>query len=249
MSWAGRASEAEFRYRFYFLAAIYFAGFAVSGFEHRPTAVWLAEKLAGSLRAAPGRAELRVLLLVAALLAVAAAGLRTWAAAYLNSQVVHDPRLHGERLVADGPYRYLRNPLYLGGVLLALAFGAYASPLGLSLLLIGHVVFYARLIAREEEQLARTQGEDFLEYRRRIPALWPAWRPRLAASGARPAWAQAWAGEMLMWLFAAALLLTGATLNFRLLWPAVAAAFLLWFVLGRGFRRGRAAIARGQDAP
>ena len=244
MSWAGRASEAEFRYRFYFLAAIYFCAFGVTGFHHRPTAAWLAEKLAGSLRAAPGHAELRVLLLVAGLLAVAAAGLRTWAAAYLNSQVVHDPRLHGERLVADGPYRYLRNPLYLGGILLALAFGAYTSPLGLSLLLIGHVVFYARLIAREEAQLAQSQGTGFLEYRRRVPALWPAWGPRLAASGARAAWAQAWAGEMLMWLFAAALLLTGATLEFRLLWPAVAAAFVLWFAFGRRFRRGLPVAAR-----
>jgi protein-S-isoprenylcysteine O-methyltransferase Ste14 len=44
---------------------------------------------------------------------------RSWAEAYLHSSVVHDSELHTERLMADGPYRYVRNPLHLGLILLA----------------------------------------------------------------------------------------------------------------------------------
>ncbi|MGH9536040.1 MAG: methyltransferase family protein [Terriglobales bacterium] len=242
MSWAGRASEAEFRYRWYWILAIYLVGFGCFPLDRRSSAAWLAGKVAGSVHAPPGRAELRVLLFLAALLACAAAALRTWAAAYLDSRVVHDSLLHAEQLVATGPYRHLRNPLYLGGILLAAAFGAYANPIGFLVLIGGHAVLYARLIAREEAELTRSQGERFLAYRRKVPALWPSPRPRVLASGARPAWAQAWGGEMLMWLFAA-LLLCVASFGLRLLSPGIIAAFLIWFLFGRRFRRGLPARA------
>ena len=55
--------------------------------------------------------------------------LRTWAAAYLHSDVVHDLKLHSEKLVADGPYRFMRNPLYLGSLMLTIGIGC--SPAGL----------------------------------------------------------------------------------------------------------------------
>lgn len=41
----------------------------------------------------------------------AAAEIRTWATAYLGSEIVFDLNLHTNRLVADGPYRYVGNPL------------------------------------------------------------------------------------------------------------------------------------------
>ncbi|MGH9526404.1 MAG: methyltransferase family protein, partial [Terriglobales bacterium] len=175
-------------------------------------------------------------------LACAAAALRTWAAAYLDSRVVHDSLLHAEQLVATGPYRHLRNPLYLGGILLAAGFGAYANPIGFLVLIAGHGLLYARLIAREEAELTRSQGERFRAYRRQVSALWPSLRPRVPASGTRPAWAQAWGGEMLMWLFAA-LLLCAASFGSRLLSPGIIAVFVIWYLFGRRFRRGLPAPA------
>jgi hypothetical protein len=47
----------------------------------------------------------RLAFLFATLLVGAPATIRTWAAAYLGSDVVHDLRLHTESLVTDGPYR------------------------------------------------------------------------------------------------------------------------------------------------
>jgi len=49
------------------------------------------------------------------------------AEAYLHSSVVHDSQLHSDRLVADGPYRRVRNPLYLGNILLAFGLGRWPA--------------------------------------------------------------------------------------------------------------------------
>ena len=64
-----------------------------------------------------------------ALFTILAALIRTWDTAYLRSEVVHDSKLHAEGLVADGRFRYARNPFYLGGVLFAIGFGLAASRL------------------------------------------------------------------------------------------------------------------------
>jgi hypothetical protein len=54
---------------------------------------------------------------------------RTWASAYLKSDVVYASALKTAALVADGPYRHTRNPLYLGNVLMAEMWSTAASGL------------------------------------------------------------------------------------------------------------------------
>ena len=68
----------------------------------------------------------RIVFGLGALLIGLAAGIRTWAAAYLHSDVVHDAMLHTERILADGPYRHVRNPLYLGTFLMSVGLGLLA---------------------------------------------------------------------------------------------------------------------------
>ena len=53
----------------------------------------------------------RLLLLLAVGLLVIAALLRTWASSYLKASVVYASQIKTESLVADGPYRRVRNPL------------------------------------------------------------------------------------------------------------------------------------------
>jgi protein-S-isoprenylcysteine O-methyltransferase Ste14 len=72
-------------------------------------------------------------------------------------------------LITSGPYRFSRNPLYLGGNVLVF-FGAalvLGSPMALLLTLL-HLPVVDRLIRREERQLEQTFGEDWRRYRARV---------------------------------------------------------------------------------
>ena len=207
------ASDFEFRHRFWFFGATFSLAFSAYFIQHYPMA-WLI-----------GHDYWRWVLAGAAVLVALAAALRTWAAAYLKSDVVHDSSLHSDRLVADGPYRHLRNPLYLGTLLLALAFGLMAPPIGFAVLAVGSIVFVLRLIGREESELARTQGDSYREFLQRVPKMIPALRPRLPSSGVAPQWKQALIGELFMWGMAAALAAYVATLDLRVMWAVMALGF------------------------
>jgi protein-S-isoprenylcysteine O-methyltransferase Ste14 len=155
-SWLA-ASESEFRIRFWIIAVVFFGGFQLYAWDHVPAA----SALAGLLTRAGGnpRAMQTLIYSIAAAMVVAAAGLRTWAAAYMSSSVVHDEQVRDHRLVADGPYRHLRNPLYLGMILVALGIGLAASRSGFVLIAVAITFFQYRLTRREEAALLATQGE------------------------------------------------------------------------------------------
>ena len=117
-----KATEFEFRHRAFLNLVQIWLAFQVYVLD-RTNIIWwfcLWNRLPGADRA-------RLVFSFAALLIGAAAAIRTWAAAYLGSEVVHDQTLHTERLVADGPYRHVRNPLYFGSLLLSIGLGFLAS--------------------------------------------------------------------------------------------------------------------------
>lgn len=119
---------------------------------------WIA-RLRGS---AAATADYHLIFAVAALFCIAAAIVRTWGTAYLNPEVMVDTQMHSSRLVADGPYRYVRNPLYFGNILLAIGFGLMASRIGFVFLVLGMIFFDYRLILREEAGIAENLGDGFL---------------------------------------------------------------------------------------
>jgi protein-S-isoprenylcysteine O-methyltransferase Ste14 len=80
------------------------------------------------------------------------------------------------QLVVRGPYRYVRNPMYLGaGLALAGAAAVYHSAVllgylaGLAVLTQGLVVWY------EEPTLSRLFGADYASYRARVNRWLPRW--------------------------------------------------------------------------
>ena len=110
---------------------------------------WLAPKL--QLNADP---LARLLFALAAVLLMAAAFIRTWASSYLQASVVYASEVKSASLIADGPYRYVRNPLYFANVLMIIAMGAMMSGLGFFVAVAAMLVFCYRLIFREEAGLA-----------------------------------------------------------------------------------------------
>jgi protein-S-isoprenylcysteine O-methyltransferase Ste14 len=133
---------------------------------------------------------------VAALIAACAAVMRVWGTAYLGPATVNSTRMQAGAVMADGPYRYVRNPLYLGLWLMVAAMAFLMPPTGavVSLALIS--VFLMRLILGEEAFLSEQLGEPYREYLRAVPRIIPRLRTTLQASGARADWLRALAAEI-----------------------------------------------------
>jgi protein-S-isoprenylcysteine O-methyltransferase Ste14 len=224
-----RATAFEFRHRFWIIAALFTQAFALYAIDHRNAAVAMAARIHRD----PWLAGARGLFAAGALCAILGAALRTWASAYLRSAVVHDEALHTEGLVADGPYRLVRNPLYLGVLLLALGMAPAACRSGAAILLAGIWLFQGRLIGREEAELALTQGEGFRAYLAAVPRLWPALSPRVRTAGRTPHWGQAFLGEGFLWIFALALTAFAIENDSRILGATCAAGFLAYFLVRR----------------
>ena len=75
-----------------------------------------------------------------------------------------------ERLIADGVYRYSRNPMTLGIVIFILGaaalFGSFMAALsGIVFFLIKHCY----IVMVEEKGLEKRFGEDYRQYRNRVP--------------------------------------------------------------------------------
>lgn len=240
MSGFFRATEAEFRQRFWFIGGIFWLGFLCYSFDNRNTALTVANFLWRRhfvLYSAEAAHPLHLIFAFGALLCVLAAVLRTWAAAYLRSEIVHDHALHSEGLVAEGPFRWVRNPLYIGGVLLAAGVGFLASPTGWFVMTFGLLIFYYRLVLREEEALKASQGESFCAYCAAVPRFLPAIRPRVKSSGAGARWGQAFAGEAFIWGFAASVIAFAITLSIGIFYAVLGASLggyiVYWVWRGR----------------
>ena len=81
------------------------------------------------------------------------------------------------RFVASGPYRFVRNPMYLGAFLVLSGFGLYTrSPSVLGLVALAAILAHLFVVFVEEPGLARRFGENYLAYRRATNR----WIPRTA---------------------------------------------------------------------
>jgi protein-S-isoprenylcysteine O-methyltransferase Ste14 len=79
--------------------------------------------------------------------------------------------------VATGPYRWVRNPMYIGVVLVILGAGlAVRSPAIGLLSAVALAVFHGFVLVWEEPSLASTFDGSYLEYKRRTPR-WIPTRP------------------------------------------------------------------------
>ena len=165
------ATKIEFRLRMLILVAIVFLGFyapwiEVWGFGPRiPLMEWLALELA-RMGLMPFAVAAPVVIVLASLIAAVGAVFRVWGAAYLGYGTVHHEQMQAGAVMADGPYRYLRNPLYVGGWCMMAAMAFLMPPTGALVSMTLVTVFFLRLIL----------GEESVSHR-------PAWRalPRLSA--------------------------------------------------------------------
>jgi protein-S-isoprenylcysteine O-methyltransferase Ste14 len=172
------ATKLEFRLRMVIMILITALGFwapwiEIWGMGNRfPLWAWLALEgsrlgLLSSAVAAP------LVIAVAALIAAKGAVLRVWGAACLGYDTVHHEQMQAGAVMADGPYRYMRNPLYLGGWCMMAALSFLLPPTGALVMMTLYTVFFLRLILAEEAFLAVQLGQPYQDYLRAVPRLFP----------------------------------------------------------------------------
>jgi len=199
-----------------------------------------------------------LLLGLAIFFALCGALLRTWGAAYLGSAVVQDGAMHTADsptpfagppvtgIVEDGPYRHMRNPLYLGTFLHTFALALLMPRSGALFAIVAIGILQIRLILAEEAFLLGRLGEVYASYCRIVPRILPDLRARIAAGGRTSYWAQAFLGELYMWGVALSFAVLGWRYDAKLLLQAILVSFGLSLVVrALGARPLQKATQRG----
>ena len=157
--------------------------------------LWLGFEL-GSLGLTPTSG---IVLATALMIAVAALAVwvRVWGTAYLGNYTVQNAEMKAGEVLADGPFRYVRNPLYIGTFLTIGSVCVLMPMSGAALTIVLLTLFLIRLILGEEAFLAPRLGEPYAAYCKAVPRLIPSLRPRVAAGGRKPHWGSAVLGEIL----------------------------------------------------
>jgi len=122
-------------------------------------------------------------LAIGAVITALGEAVRWWAAGHL---------LKTTELVISGPYRYTRNPLYLGRFLILTGLSIAAKmPYRANwvLLVLGWIFFFGYYLRRKERvepaRLREFHGEAYERYFEAVPALFPTFRPYAATSDLR----------------------------------------------------------------
>jgi protein-S-isoprenylcysteine O-methyltransferase Ste14 len=227
----------EFHHRFWIFMGIFSLAFTCYAVDHVNCAAFLAEKLAHRDPRLSVDAWARIMLFVSAALVFLGATIRAWGTSYLKTEVMHDKRVRSERLLADGPFRYVRNPLYLGNVIAGAGIGLLASRTGFLVLVFGLLVFCFRLISHEEAELNATQGESYRAYRKAVPRFVPSLWPRVPSAGNPPHWLDGFLGEFWWFGFGVAGVAFALTIRLTVYWGVVFALGALGMVLRRTLLR------------
>jgi protein-S-isoprenylcysteine O-methyltransferase Ste14 len=108
----------------------------------------------------------------------AAAGetLRLWGVSWAGSETRTTGTVGGTFLIVSGPFAYVRNPLYLGNLLMYLGFGIMSYSLFPYLQIIALLFFYFQyhfIVKEEEKYLAETFGSAYQDYSKKVPRFIP----------------------------------------------------------------------------
>ena len=194
------ATKIEFRLRMAMMAAIIWLGFWAPwiewwGMGRRISLLgWLAAELSRTGKVLFSQAT-PIVISIAILGAAVAVVLRVWGTANLGSVTVQHGEMQAGAVVADGPYRYVRNPLYLGSWCVFAAMAFLMPVTGALFAMVLLTAFLLRLILGEEAFLSGQLGESYRAYQREVPRLLPRFTTNLQPTGRKPQWLRAVAAE------------------------------------------------------
>jgi protein-S-isoprenylcysteine O-methyltransferase Ste14 len=142
-----------------FLVSLLLAGVALGW------ALQLVDRLVGFPRLLPAPINFAGLALIAF-----GSWIRLWAGAVFYSQNANMVSFKvPPKLVTTGPWKYSRNPLYLGLIIIGLGFSIlFFSYSDIILTLVGAVLLHLEVVMHEERVLSRKFGNIYLDYKAQI---------------------------------------------------------------------------------
>jgi protein-S-isoprenylcysteine O-methyltransferase Ste14 len=118
-------------------------------------------------------------MIIGFLIAVLGELFRYWGVAYAGSETRTTGSVGGTYLVVSGAFAYVRNPLYLGNILLYTGVGIMSYALFPYLQIVALIWFYIQyriIIDAEEKYLDAAFGEKYKVYKKNVPRLIPTLR-------------------------------------------------------------------------
>jgi len=122
------------------------------------------------------------------LLAIGELG-RIWANSYAGGRT-RTTKVGASKLCTSGPFAYLRNPLYLGNMIIYLGIvliaGGSTVWFMLCIMLLFFIIQYLLIVSLEQETLTKLFDKEYLTYCKNVPALIPRLTPWKLATKQEP---------------------------------------------------------------
>jgi protein-S-isoprenylcysteine O-methyltransferase Ste14 len=106
--------------------------------------------------------------------------IRFWGVSWAGSETRTTGGVGGTFLVISGPFAYVRNPLYVGNILLYLGLGIMSFALFPYLQIVAIIFFlvqYYFIVSEEEKYLLEKFKDDYKDYCKNVPAFIPRFFP------------------------------------------------------------------------
>lgn len=116
-------------------------------------------------------------LVIGFIIALAGETMRLWGVSWAGSETRTTGGVGGTFLIISGPFAHVRNPLYVGNILLYIGLGvmsfAFFPYLQVAALLFFFLQYYI-IVKEEEGYLVKEFGNDYEEYIQSVPRFFPA---------------------------------------------------------------------------
>jgi len=103
--------------------------------------------------------------------------IRAWACVHIRKE---------KRLAVSGQYRYTRNPLYLGNLIIGIAISAGANSWWVTAVFSAYfLTFYTVAVLVEKDKMERLFPKEYGDYKKNVPLFFPRLRPYRGSSPIR----------------------------------------------------------------
>ncbi len=115
-------------------------------------------------------------LIIGFVIAVSGELIRLWGVSWAGSETRTTGGVGGTYLVISGPFAHVRNPLYVGNILMYLGLGIMSMSLFPYLQIVAILFFimqYQFIVKEEEGFLIKKFGDDYQKYLQNVPRFFP----------------------------------------------------------------------------